>query len=187
MTDAEQVHPQDARAWHDWLAEHHDQPDGVWVVTWRSGTGRQTPSYEELVLEALCFGWIDGQMKPLDDERSMQWFTRRRTDSPWSGSNKRRVARLEEEGRMRPPGRAMIEQAKATGTWTVLDDAEALIEPAELSALLDATPGARTHWDSFPPSARKIGLTAIALAKQPETRTRRIESIVAQAARNERP
>jgi uncharacterized protein YdeI (YjbR/CyaY-like superfamily) len=115
------------------------------------------------------------------------WFTRRGRNSMWAASNKARVADLLAEGRMRPPGQAVIDDAKARGLWNLLDDAEALIESAELATALDSDPAARRNWDGFPPSVRKFGLTQIAMAKQPETKTRRITSIVEKAARGERP
>ena len=88
---------------------------------------------------------------------------------------------------MQPAGQAAIDDAKARGLWTLLDDAEALVESPELTAALDANPTARANWDAFPPSARKMGLTQLAFAKQPETKTKRVATIVEKAARNERP
>jgi uncharacterized protein YdeI (YjbR/CyaY-like superfamily) len=117
----------------------------------------------------------------------MLWFTPRRANSPWAATNKRRVQRLEEEGRMHPAGRRAIEAAKRNGMWTVLDGPENLIEPPELTAALDADPAARANWDAFPASVRKFALSGVALAKRPETRTSRIARIVDKSARGERP
>jgi uncharacterized protein YdeI (YjbR/CyaY-like superfamily) len=143
--------------------------------------------YEDLVREALCWGWVDGTLRPLDAEFSLLWFTRRRPNSPWAASNKARVADLEREGRLQPAGIAEIERAKASGMWTVYDSVEALQEPAELTAALDAVPAARGTWDSWPPSARKMALSQIALARRDDTRQRRIAALVARAVRGERP
>jgi len=88
---------------------------------------------------------------------------------------------------MQPAGRAAIERSKANGMWSVLDDADRLIEPPELSALLDADPTARANWDAFPPSVRRLALSSIALAKRADTRERRIAEIARQAAAGERP
>ena len=185
--EAEQFHPATLAEWRDWLAVNHPRRGGVWVVGWRKGSGRTPVPYDELVREALCWGWIDGQAKKLDDQRSMQWMSPRRASSPWAASNKARVADLEREGRLQPAGIAAIQRAKADGMWTVLDSVEALIEPQELAAALDADPDARAAWDSCPPSARKQGLALIAMAKRPETRVARAATIVGRLKRGERP
>lgn len=187
MADAERFQPGSLRDWHDWLAAHHDRGAGVWVVTWRPSSGGPRLGYEDLIREALCWGWVDGQAAPLDEQRGMLWFTRRKPNSPWAASNKARVAELEREGRLQPAGLAEIARAKETGMWTVLDAAEALQEPPELTAALDAVPAARTAWNAFPPSTRKMALGSIALAKRPATRTARIAAIVEKSARGERP
>jgi uncharacterized protein YdeI (YjbR/CyaY-like superfamily) len=187
MADAERFQPASIDDWHDWLARHHDRGAGVWVVIWRPSSGEVALSYENLIREALCWGWVDGQASPLDERRSMLWFTRRKPNSPWAASNKARVATLEAQGRLQPSGIAEIERAKASGMWTVLDSVEALLEPPELAAALDAEPAAREAWDRFPPSARKVALGGIALAKRPETKTARIATIVAKAAEGIRP
>jgi len=187
MADAERYHPDSIADWHDWLAANHQRQEGVWVVQWRRSSGRPAVPYEELVREALCWGWIDGQVKPVDDLRAMQWMAPRRANSGWAASNKARVADLEREGRLQPAGIAEIERAKANGMWTIYDSVEALEEPAELAAALDATAPARTNWDGFPPSVRKQALASIALAARPETKARRIEAIVAKAAAGIRP
>jgi len=187
MADAERFQPASLREWHDWLAAHHDRGAGVWVVIWRASSGETQLTYEELIREALCWGWVDGQSSPLDERRSMLWFTRRKPNSPWAATNKARVAELEREGRLQPSGLAEIERAKANGMWTVYDSVDALEEPVELTAALDAVPAARAAWDAFPRSARKMGLASIALARRPETKAARIATIVDRAARGERP
>ena len=187
MADAERFQPETIADWHEWLAANHDRGSGVWVVIWRPATGRARLSYEELIREALCWGWVDGQAAPLDDERSRLWFTRRKPGSPWAASNKARVAELEREGRLQPSGVAEIERAKATGAWSVLDASEALEESPSLAAALDASPTARSAWDAFPPSVRKQALGWIALGKREDTKARRIATIVEKAERGERP
>lgn len=174
--------------WHDWLAQHHETAAGVWLIFWRSGREPDAPiDYDAAVREALCWGWIDGHTKRFDDGRALQWFTRRGRTSAWAASNKARVGELIAAGRMQPAGQAVIDDAKARGLWNLLDDAEALIESPDLAAALDAMPQARAHWDAFPPSARKFALSQLAFAKRPDTKARRIATIVAQAARGERP
>ena len=182
MDDAELVHVEDAAEWRAWLAEHHATSRGAWVVFWRARTGRARMSYEDSILEAVAYGWVDGQTRTLDEERGAIWFAPRRADSPWAASNRRRVAQLEREGRMQPAGRAAVERAKANGRWTVLEGPEQLIEPPELAAALDADPAARTHWNAFTPSSRSAALGWIALARREDTRARRIAEVVRLAA-----
>ena len=186
-TDAERFQPASIADWHDWLAANHQRPEGVWVVAWRSSSGRTPLPYEEMVREALCWGWIDGQVKTLDEARALQWWAPRRANSPWAASNKARVADLEREGRLQPAGIAEVERAKANGMWTVYDSVEALQEPPALAEALDADPRARATWDAYPPSVRKQVLASIALAKREETKAARIAKAAAQAARGERP
>lgn len=187
MADAERFQPDSIADWHDWLDVNHRRREGVWVVLRRPGAGGVQLSYGELIREALCWGWIDGQSKPLDERRSMLWMTHRRPGSPWSASNKARVADLEREGRLQPAGIAEIERARANGMWTIYDSVDALQEPAALTVALDADPRARATWDAYPPSLRKQVLASIALARREETRASRIARFAAIAARGERP
>lgn len=185
--DAEHLHPASLDAWHAWLAEHHATSPGVWLIFWRTGSGREPLDYDGAVREALCWGWVDGHTRTIDDDRRGIRFTRRGRTSAWAASNKARVAELVAQGRMQPAGQAVIDDAKARGLWNLLDDAEALREAPELAAALDASADARRHWDAWPPSVRKFALTQLAFAKRPETKARRIATIVSQAERDERP
>ncbi|GAA1799312.1 YdeI/OmpD-associated family protein [Agromyces neolithicus] len=184
---AERLHVESRAQWRAWLAEHHESSEGVWLVVWKKTTGRPRPTYEEQVLEALAVGWVDGQAKTVDDERTMMWFTRRTPKSPWSATNKQRVEQLEADGLMQPAGRAAIDEAKANGMWNVFEDAERLIEPAELAILLDVDPAARANWNAYPPSIRRSALSWIALAARDETKSQRIASIVSDASKGQRP
>ncbi|GAA4783758.1 YdeI/OmpD-associated family protein [Actinomycetospora chlora] len=182
----EQVQPDDVDAWRAWLAEHHDRGHGVWLVTWKPRTGRPTVGYEESVEQALCFGWIDSTTRSLDDERTAMWFGPRRRGSGWARSNKQRIARLEEAGLVAPAGRALIDAAKADGSWTMLDDVEDLVVPPDLAAAFDAHPGAREQWDGFSRSARRAMLVWLVEAKRPATRAGRITKIADAAAVGEK-
>ncbi len=187
MDAAPRVHVETLDQWRAWLEEHGGTSDGAWMVLWRPATGRARISYDDAILEALCFGWIDGQSKPLDGERSMLWFAPRSPGSAWAATNKARVERLLAEGRMRPAGQRLIDLAKQNGMWTVLDGPEAGVEPPDLVEALDAAPAARAAWDSWTKGLRKAALTSIALAKRPETRAARIARLVADAAAGRRP
>ena len=167
-----------------WLAEHHDTLDRAWLITWKKGDSDRHVSYEQLVRQLLCFGWIDSTAKRVDEERSGLLIARRRPKSGWSRPNKIRVAELIEAGLMQPAGQAAIDQAKESGAWTALDDIENLVEPADLCTALDANPAARQHWDAFPRSAKRSILVWVGDAKRVETRTKRILETVELAADN---
>lgn len=180
------VHAEDRAQWHDWLARHHADSDGVWLVSWKAHTGRPRVSYPESVEEALVFGWVDSRSQRLDDDRTMLWFTPRKPSSGWSRPNKERIARLQEQGRLQPAGRRAVEVARANGAWERLDAVEDLIVPDDLAAALAAHPGARAHWDAFPRSARRALLEWIVQARRPQTRLDRVTRTAASAARGER-
>jgi len=121
-----------------WLQENHQIKIEIWLIFYRKSSGRQTLTIAQAVEEALCFGWIQSRLKPLDPGRFAVRFSPRRKGSLWARSNKERVARLEAQGRMTDAGRAAIERAKADGSWTILESVEDLIVPADLAAALDA-------------------------------------------------
>ena len=179
-------HPVDRAAWRSWLEANHATGKGVWVSTWRSSTGRETVPYVEVVLEALCFGWIDSTVNTFDEDRGLQLVTPRRPKSTWTRLNRRRIEELEAARLMADAGRRSVEVAQANGWWTILDPVEDLIEPDDLRTALDANPPARAAWDGFPPSARKMMLFWVVSAGKPETRSSRIATIVAKAAMGER-
>ena len=185
MDDAERLEPTTVEEWSAWLRDHHGQPTGVWLVSPRKEADKPV-SYEASVLEALRFGWVDSTVKPVDDGRSMMWFAPRRRGSMWTRINKGRIARLEEAGLMEPAGAAAVAVAKETGMWTLMDEVEDLVVPADLAAAFDRHPGSREHWESWSPSARKMILTWIVMAKRPETRAVRVETSAEKASRGEK-
>lgn len=169
-----------------WLETRHADTQGLWLCSWRSGTGKPVCPYPEVVEEAICFGWIDSTVNTFDDERGLQLLTPRRPKSPWTRLNRRRAADMEAAGLMADAGRRAIEIAQGNGWWTIADSVEDLVEPAELAAALDAVPEARRAWDGFPPSARKLMLWWVVSAARPDTRSQRIATIVEKAAVGER-
>jgi uncharacterized protein YdeI (YjbR/CyaY-like superfamily) len=186
LDEAPLVHADDRATWRAWLEANHATARGAWLVTWRPRSGRAGLDYEAAVEEALCFGWVDSTGGQLDDERSKLYFAPRKPRSVWAASNKARVERLIREGRMAPAGLAAIERAKANGSWEILDAVERLEVPDDLAAALEARPPAAVHFAAFPPSARKMLLSWIAVAVRPETRAARITKVAEAAARNER-
>lgn len=187
LDDGERVEVADGAAWRAWLEENHAVSTGAWLIRARPGSGLEVIEYEEAILQALCFGWIDGPVRTFDEHRGGLWFAPRRAGSGWAATNKARIARLEAEGLLAEAGIRAIEVAKANGSWTMLDGPEAGIEPPEFTAALDANPAARAAWDAFPASVKKLGLTNIAMARRPETKAARIAKIVADAAEGKRP
>ncbi|MGZ6016964.1 MAG: YdeI/OmpD-associated family protein [Phenylobacterium sp.] len=186
LDEAPEIHADDPETWRRWLEANHATATGVWLVTWRSRTGRIRLDYEAAVEEALCFGWVDSTGGQLDDERGKLYFARRKQRSPWAATNKARVERLIAGGRMAPAGFAAIERAKANGSWEVLDSVERLEVPPDLAAALDSRPPAAACFAAFTPSARKMLLGWIALAVRPEARARRVTHVAEAAARNQR-
>ncbi|HEY7068726.1 MAG TPA: YdeI/OmpD-associated family protein [Acidimicrobiales bacterium] len=161
--------------------EAHHGGRGVWVASWRKGSGREPVPYEDLVEEAICFGWIDSTVNILDDDRGLQLMTPRKPKSGWTRLNRRRVEAMEAQGRMTAAGRRVVEAAKASGSWTIYDAVEDLVEPDDLAAALAGSHRARTAWDGFPPSARKQMLWWVISAGRPQTRASRIAKIVSEA------
>lgn len=180
------VGPLDRAGWRAWLIANHASSKGVYLVSWRRPTGRESVPYEDAVEEALCVGWVDSTGRVIDEERSIQWFAPRRPRSAWARSNKERVARLIAAGLMLPAGQAAIDQAKANGMWTLLDDVENLVVPDDLAAALAGTGSARANWDGFSPSARRMMLGWVVQARRSETRADRIARIADGASRNEK-
>jgi uncharacterized protein YdeI (YjbR/CyaY-like superfamily) len=170
-----------------WLAANHATSPGIWLVTYKKSSPERHISWDEVVEEALCFGWIDSTANKLDAERSMLLLTPRNRRSPWSRINKERVEKLLAQGLIEPSGLAVIEAAKADGSWSVLDAVEAYQEPDDLRAALAAVPRARAGFDAFPPSARKQLLWWVESAKRPETRAKRIEETVRGATEGRNP
>ena len=182
----ERFHPQSRGEWRAWLDQHHARTKGLWVVTWRKGSGHDPLTYEDIVEEAVCFGWIDSKARGLDERRTMRWVAPRKSGSGWSRSNKERIVKLRETGLLAAPGERVIEVAKADGSWSLLDDVENLVVPDDLANALATQPPASTEWESFPPSAKRAILQWIVHAKQPATRAKRIADTARLAATGER-
>ena len=180
------LHPADRAAWRAWLAANHERPTGIWLVMDRSGTNPTAVDYVSAVEEALCFGWIDSKVVKVDATRTLQWFSPRRPRGTWARTNKDRVARLTAAGLMTPAGLAVIEEAKRSGTWTLLDDVEDLVVPDDLAAAFEASPPSRANWDAFSRSARRGILVWIVQAQRPETRAKRIAETARLAAVNQK-
>lgn len=172
--------------WRDWLSANHRQSDSVWVVTFKVGTSQPRVPYDDLVEEALAFGWVDSLPRKLDDERTMLLMSPRKPGSNWSAVNKARIDKMTAAGLMHPAGLAKIEQARADGSWTALDAVDRLEVPDDLAAAFDQCPGSAEAFAAFPPSTRRGILEWIGNAKRTETRAARIAETADKAQRGER-
>lgn len=172
------LQPRDREEWRGWLEQNHARSKGVWLIYYKKISGKKNLSLDEALLEAVSFGWIDGRMHRLDDERAMLWFTPRRKGSLWSRSNKVRVERAIKDGIMTPAGMAKVEEAHLNGSWNFLEDVEGLLMPDDLVQALGDRPPARERFDALSSSKRKQLLAWIKLAKRPQTRAGRIVETV---------
>jgi uncharacterized protein YdeI (YjbR/CyaY-like superfamily) len=177
----------DVREWAAWLEANHARVPGVWLVLAKKGTTEPTRlDYERALEEALCFGWIDGQIGRRDGVTFRQRFTRRRPASRWSQTHVARVERLIADGRMRPAGLEAVERAKADGRWEAAYAGQASMPvPDDLTAALAADPWARANFERLSGQNRYAILYRIHDAKRPQTRARRIGQFVAMLARGE--
>lgn len=171
-----QVQPADRGEWRAWLAGHHASARGCWVLL--SKRGHAGVGYAEAVEEALCFGWIDGRTRPLDDGHTRQHFAPRKKGGTWAQSNKERVERLEAGGLMTDAGRAVIAAAKTDGSWDALTSIDAMAVPDDLAAAMTANPAAAANYDAFSASTKKAFLWWIESAKRPQTRAQRVADSV---------
>lgn len=177
----------DAAAWRRWLSAHQADTTGVLLVLAKKGVTEPTAlTYAQALQEALCHGWIDGQVGRRDELTYRQRFTPRRARSKWSQRNVGLVAKLTDEGRMRPPGLAAVQSAKDDGRWDDAYPAQSTIEvPDDLAAALAAEPRAKAMFDLLTSQNRYAVLYRVHDAKRADTRARRIQSLVAMLARGE--
>jgi uncharacterized protein YdeI (YjbR/CyaY-like superfamily) len=177
----------DAAAWREWLTENHAMPSGVWLVLAKKGTTTPTTlDYHGALEQALCFGWIDGQVKRRDEATFQQRFTPRRPRSIWSRNNVENIARLELEGLMHPAGQAAVERAKADGRWEAAYAGPGTIEvPADFTEALAASPDAAAMFDVLTSQNRYALLFRLTGIKRADTRARRIEQYVGMLERGE--
>ena len=175
-------------AFRAWLEREHASAPGVWVKAAKAASGIPSLTWDQGVDVALCFGWIDGQSKGVDETWYLQRYTPRRPRSKWSKLNRDRVERLTAAGLMRPAGLAEVERAKADGRWdAAYDPPSRATVPEDLQAALDARPGAAAFFAGLRASHRYAILHRVQDAKKPETRARRIEKYAAMCAAGETP
>ncbi|MFD2742370.1 MULTISPECIES: YdeI/OmpD-associated family protein [Sphingobacterium] len=170
--------PSNRAEWREWLLENHLSTSSVWVVFYKKESEKHNLTWQESVDEALCFGWIDGRRKAIDEERYMQFFCKRKANSAWSKINKEKVRILINCKMMFQAGLDAVQLAKQNGSWNSLDDVEALVIPSDLEAAINSEKCMYTYYNSLSNSAKKIILLRLQKAKTSKTRAKRIAEIV---------
>ena len=187
MKETETFYPANQAEWRQWLQENHETKQSVWLVQYKKKSKIPSISWSEAVDEALCFGWIDSKQIAIDEEKSHQFFCKRKPKSTWSKINKNKVEYLITNGLMMEAGLKSIELAKQNGSWTILDEVEELIIPNDLEKEFEKLESSKEFFLSLSKSVRKAILQWIVLAKRPETRQKRILEIVELAAQKLKP
>lgn len=172
--------------WRAWLEDHFEQADSIWVVTYKKGASQPRVPYDDLVEEALAFGWVDSLPRKLDEQRTMLLMSPRKPGSNWSAVNRARVGKMTLAGLMHPAGLARVEQARIDGSWSALDSVDRLEVPEDLAAAFAQRAGAAEAFADFPPSTRRGILEWIGNARRPATRAARIADTADKAQRGER-
>jgi uncharacterized protein YdeI (YjbR/CyaY-like superfamily) len=174
-------------AWRVWLAKNHARENELWLVLYKKNSGKPTVSYDEAVEEALCFGWIDGIIKAIDEEKYATRFSPRRQGSIWSESNKKRVAKMIAQGRMTEIGLTRVIEAKSNGEWnkaTMREDTSNI--PPELKRALASDKKAKVYFKGLAPSHKRQYIYWIADAKLDATRQRRIHKALQMLRENKK-
>jgi uncharacterized protein YdeI (YjbR/CyaY-like superfamily) len=181
---AEMLYVTDRNAWRQWLQDHHDTETEIWLIIYKKHTGQPSIPYDDAVEEALCFGWVDSIVKRLDDKKYAQKYTPRRLGSNWSASNRLRVRKLIEDGRMTSAGLATIDPAVLRGEPA--PEPPPLEMPAFVKRALRASPTAWKNFTQLAPSHRRNYLRWILDAKKSETQARRLKEAVALLEKNQK-
>jgi uncharacterized protein YdeI (YjbR/CyaY-like superfamily) len=169
----------------EWLQKNHTQQESIWLVTYKKESIEKYVSIAEILDELLCFGWIDGIRRKLDEQKTMQLISPRQVQH-WTKTYKDRFVKLEKEGRMTDAGRQSVFVAKQNGQWNFMDDVDALIKPPDFIQCLEANPPAMNNFDAFGASSKRFVLRHIKIAKTDETRAKRIAEITSLAKLNKK-
>ncbi len=170
-----------------WLKENHASENELWVKIYKKNTGLQSVSWNDVVIEALCWGWIDGIRKSMDNQAYLQRITPRKSGSNWSKRNTEHAERLISEGRMMEPGLAHIRAAKADGRWEKAYVVSEIDVPVDFLAALESKPEAKEFFETLTKSSRYTIAYGLMSAKKPETRLRRFEKFMTMLVNNEKP
>ena len=169
----------------EWLIKHHTQEESVWLVTYKKSVPGFYVDRWQVLDQLICFGWIDGIRRKLDDQRTMQLIGPRKTQH-WAKSYKERAAKLMEQGLMHEAGLQSIQIAKNNGLWHFMDDVDNLIIPDDLNAALASKAVALSFFEQLNPSSKRFALRWLKLSKTPKTRQNRIQKITHLATKGEK-
>jgi uncharacterized protein YdeI (YjbR/CyaY-like superfamily) len=182
------LHFSNSMEWHQWLERNHDKEKEVWLIHYKKNSGKHTVSYLDALEEALCFGWIDGKLKGIDEDKFALRYSPRKDKSIWSKVNKEKAEKLIALGRMRAAGLKKIEEAKNNGFWDKAYTNKEVEEiPADLEEALSVNESARENFHRFANSYSNMYIGWVNNAKTGETRKRRIMEVVKQSALNKKP
>lgn len=185
--ETETICPPNLEAWRQWLQANHSTKQSVWLIYYKKTSQQANIGLSDAIDEALCFGWIDSKSKSLDEEKIMQFFSRRKPNGTWSKINKEKIKQLIETNRMAAAGLEAIEKAKLNGSWTLLDEVEELIIPKDLEKAFQSMPGSKAFFTSLSNSVKKSMLQWLVLAKTEKTREKRIHEIASCAHQKVKP
>jgi len=178
MGKRKELYFKNRKEWREWLFKNHNLSKGIYLIFYKIPSNKETMRWEEAVQEALCFGWIDSVVKKIDDEKRKQLFTPRKSKSGWSKLNKEYSKNLTANNLMHEAGLQKIKIAKKNGSWSIRDDAENLIIPADLKKKFNQNEIASRNFQAFAKSYRKNYLHWLYSAKREETRKKRLIEIV---------
>jgi uncharacterized protein YdeI (YjbR/CyaY-like superfamily) len=170
-----------------WLQDNHTSESELWVKIFKKGSGVQSVNWNEVVIESLCWGWIDGIKKSLDDQAYLQRITPRKTRSNWSKRNTEHIERLIIEGRMEEPGHVHVRAAKADGRWEKAYSVSEMSVPADFLLALCNEPKAKQFYETLTKSNRYAIAHGLESAKKQETRQRRFKKFMDMLIREEKP
>jgi len=173
--------------WAEWLDKNHAKSPGIWLCLAKKNSGLTSVSYQEALDVALCYGWIDGQKKPENDQTWLQRFVPRAPKSVWSKINRDKAENLIAGGQMKPAGLSAIDHAKKNGRWDAAYDSPSKANvPPDFEAALEASPRAKAFFATLESRNRYAVLWRIQTAKKPETRARKIREFVVMLEKNEK-
>ena len=169
----------------EWLIQNHQQKESIWLVTYKKAIEEKYVSTSQVLDELLCFGWIDGIRRKLDENRTMQLIAPRKAQH-WSGTYTARVAKLTKANKMHTSGLKSVELAKQNGLWSFMDDVDQLIKPEDLDAALKKESDAQLFFDHINDSSKRFVLRWLKLSKTIQTRQNRIHKIVELSKKGEK-
>ncbi len=184
--DVQKIYFTDRRTWRAWFEKNHDKVKSIWLVHDKFAK-QDKLSYDDIVEEALCFGWIDSTVKKLNEKHSQIYLSVRKPKSIWAKSNKDRVERLIKNGLMTRTGLGVVERAKEDGSWTAFDVVEDLVLPEQMKEVFAKNKNAEENFEKFSVSLRKQVLYYIYSAKQAETRKLRVQKLLPRLEQGKNP